>query len=463
MAINKVEYIKDSLRAGFATAGEEVTINKSSAQTIKEDSEAGNTENLTSAQNKYLKTVMPQNDNTDYETGDSPESLPEDETNATQDNKQKSENTTNENISAAASTATLMFGAALLTSGKTLSAVMNSVTAPVVGGIDVALAAASIAGVATFDSNYNARMAEKNAAGEYITTLNEYAEKISADLATNQDTTVYEEAGAEAGAAAEEATKDAEAETVSTEEQINQLTAELEQYKAEGNQEKIDEITAKIETLQNGGKSTEGAKEKISPKDMLAQVQANNQEAHDIGGYIGNVASVLQEGTNLGALGTMNAVALAGCSAISAVLAVKAYRGANIFTLVQATIGAALCGTAAGIFAGSATAMGIKAANEFKCGNAGKEIQTSMNTLAAPLQQHDTLVSSLAEEVKKSEETTEETTETPETAATAETAETTATTTEAGAGTGTVAPTGGTPSSGGTTASSSPTSGTTTT
>ena len=53
MAINKVEYIKDSKVPDFAVAGDEKTINKTTAKTIDEDVKEGNTADLTNAQTKY--------------------------------------------------------------------------------------------------------------------------------------------------------------------------------------------------------------------------------------------------------------------------------------------------------------------------------------------------------------------------------------------------------------------------
>ena len=51
----------------------------------------------------------------------------------------------------------LAFGAAILTNTGNLQNIMNAFTAPVVGGVDVAAAAAGLAGVLTFDKDYGKR------------------------------------------------------------------------------------------------------------------------------------------------------------------------------------------------------------------------------------------------------------------------------------------------------------------
>ena len=80
MAINKVEYIKDSKVPDFAVAGDEKTINKTTAKTIDEDVKEGNTADLTNAQAKYLNNALNSQDNTTYETGEGEPVPPEDGT-----------------------------------------------------------------------------------------------------------------------------------------------------------------------------------------------------------------------------------------------------------------------------------------------------------------------------------------------------------------------------------------------
>ena len=80
MAINKVEYIKDSSTSGFAIAGDQKVINKQNAQTIEKDVEEKNTQDLTGGQKRYLNNALEGSDNTNYENAGGDETALDNET-----------------------------------------------------------------------------------------------------------------------------------------------------------------------------------------------------------------------------------------------------------------------------------------------------------------------------------------------------------------------------------------------
>lgn len=419
MAINKVEYINNSSTAGFAIAGEEKVINNSSAQTIKKDVDEGNTEDLSSGQYKFLHAALKNSDNTTYETESGDETLPPEETspegtNATDetdktgttneeaesDSKEGDKKSGNENQNASGgnkSGSGSLFGVALYTATGALTPIMNTFTAPFVASANIALAAAGMIGSANFDNELNNRLSEANAATEYMNAIQEYIDVINIDI---------EALGIDQN-------KEGSTETVT----LELLQQQLEEAQANGDQQRIDEITAEIEKLQTETNTTEETNESTegSNKELpnLEELTAHNNEAKDIHNYTSSVADFLQEGNKLGAMGTMNTSALAMSAVVSTALSAKAWLGINMFTVQNSITGSAMCKIAAGMFAGAAAIMLGKTAKEFKAGKQGNELQSSVSNLTQPLDTHSQVLEKLsAKEEEKSEEGGENTTPT---------------------------------------------------
>lgn len=448
--VKAVEYINDSTTSGFAVAGDSVEITEQNAATIEKDDQNGNLETLDGAQTRYLEGFT-ENDKTDYDNTEGDENL--DSVDAEQQEKDKQGNSAAAaGAATAGSMAALTFGAAILANTGNLQNIMNAFTAPVVGGVDVAVAAAGLAGVLTFDKDYGKRLSEANAAAEKINAVNQYYETLNKDLEAlngTDDNTSYEvvpEEGAAEGEGQEGETQD----IISI---LSQLYTQLDKANADKDQARASEISAKIsqiettilaniEGAENTGTETtgetataegvvaeggtEGATEApASPEEatgggLLDHFATNNTGAHEAFDTATNVASFLREGNNIGSIGIMNTAALAGCAAISGVLAARAFTGVTIFTIAQATVGAALCGTAAGIFAGASVTMGVKAANELKAGSKGSDVYSAANNLRQPMNEHDSIVEKLQGAQEKAEESTSPTTAAAETPGAAE-------------------------------------------
>lgn len=417
MAINKVEYIKDSSTTGFAIAGEQKVINKQNAQTIEKDVEENNTQDLTGGQKKYLNNALEGADNTNYENTDGDETTLEDKDKLSNDTdsdnpltKGKGSNTgagvkegltTMGSMGAAAAGAgmTGMAFAFAQQQGVSIAQVaMNAWAAPIVGGIDLALAAGATVGVAAFDSNYSQRLSEESTSSEYMNTIDEYIQNMDTDIETFMSKIESENAEAP-----EEPEEPEAPETSGNDinEQLAGLQAELEEAIANGDNEKAEELKAQIEELQQG----EGTKSPEKSEEEIAnEVVARNSEAHDINDFTTDVATFLTEGNSFGQFGTINAAALAVCTAGSTFLSVLAWRGANLFNTPLAIAGAAMCIAASATFATATGLMTAKTVNEYKCGSSGSELNTKLGELSSRFGDHDKIVEALSTKPEKEAE-----------------------------------------------------------
>lgn len=413
MAVNKVEYINDSKTAGFAIAGDEKTINTSTAKTIEEDVKEGNTEELTKGQKKYLKYSINKSseDNTQYETTPGDDTLPPDGEGEGENPEGNEQKTQQGGVGNSPSPASMMFGTLLLQSTMVMKEMMNPMTTLGVGIADTVAGAAAVVGASLFDSEYSNRLSEAQAAGEYIGTIEEYVQTIKEDIAAQaanlEDVTEYEDVEPE---------QPTEPEVSDTAEELQNLYAELEQAQEAGDQTKIDEITARIQELE--GNQEEGPEETTgeTQEEMIARIQATNSEAHDISDYTSSVSKFLKGGNDFGSAGMMNTLALTGAIATSIMMSVKASGIATAMAALPFGTGAAaraiaavvLCATGSALFATASAQMAVKTAKEFSCGNKGKELEMSLQQLDEPLVEHDKIVESFAaQETESSEDSTE--------------------------------------------------------
>lgn len=412
MAINKVGYIKDSSTPGFAIAGDQKVINKQNAQTIEKDVEEKNTQDLTGGQKRYLNNALEGSDNTNYEnTGGDETGLGDDEGISDKDLNKSNGPGTKEGLTTMGSMGAA--GAAVGMSGMAFAfaqqqgisvaqVAMNAWAAPIIGGIDLALAAGATAGVVMFDSSYSERLSEESAASEYISTIDEYIQNMDIDIQSFIDKTGE---GAETPEASEKPETD-------NNEKLAALQAELDEAIANGDEEKANELRAQIGEIKNG----EGAKVPAKNEEQIAaEVVARNSEAHDIDGYTTDVASFLSEGNVYGKFGTINATALAVCTAGSTFLSVLAWRGANLFNTPLAIAGAAMCVAASATFAAATGLMTAKTVNEYKCGASGNNLTNKLGVLSSKFGDHDKITQTLVtkETSEPEPETTSEGTPTP--------------------------------------------------
>lgn len=392
MAINKVEYIKDSSTSGFAIAGDQKVINKQNAQTIEKDVEEKNTQDLTGGQKRYLNNALEGSDNTNYENAGGDETALDNET--TDNTSPKYSNTgpgakeglTTMGSLGAAGAAAGMSGMAFAFAqqqGISIAQVaMNAWAAPIIGGIDLALAAGATVGATMFDSSYSERLSEESAASEYISTIDEYIQNMDIDIQSFIDKV-------DEGEEAPDVPKEPEADN---NEKLVTLQAELDEAIANGDEEKANELRAQIEEIKNG----EGAKVPAKNEEQIAaEVVARNSEAHDIDGYTTDVASFLSEGNIYGKFGVINATALAVCTAGSTFLSVLAWRGANLFNTPLAIAGAAMCIAASATFAAATGLMTAKTVNEYKCGASGNNLTNKLSELGSKFGDHDKIAQKL--------------------------------------------------------------------
>ncbi len=413
--IKPVEYKNDSIVSGFAVAGDEKEINQANAKNIDKDNNAGNLQPLDEKQESTISNFV-ENDTTNYESDDT-ESV---------DNSDNNKNDkTGKGVAIAASatnTAALAFGAAMLAKTGKLSGLMNSFTAPVVGGVDLAVAGASLATVLTFDSDYSKRITEASNAETQINQINEYFNSINEDIeALNQDSIEYSEFDLENLIQNNE---ENEAEKMTAFDVLSNLYKQLEQYKKEGNQAKVDELTSKIgqfeaaifsklqatseessDVEETSGDIAEGEQKQEKVDSLVSRLNSNNANAHSITEESSSVSDFLKEGKIFGAVGIANSIALAGCAAVSTMLAVRAFVGVNIFTMGNAIAGAAMCGTAAGLFTASAATMAARSAQEIKASNKGQDIQSSINQMKPQLANHDKIIETIAQNNNETNDT----------------------------------------------------------
>lgn len=413
VAINKVEYKLDSSTEGFAVAGDNVTINKQNADTVKADVDAGNTETLTKGQRSFLTfAVKHSGDNVEYDATGSMDDL---ENGPFKIGNGNEENHTGDALGTMAAAGGAMVGAtagvaAMATAtaaeaafaetmqqGLTVKAgIMNSYTAVLIGGIDVASGELSIAMATTFDSNLGQRESDSASADDTIGTINDQLEILKNEIETLSQPEQAEGEGEGTAPAPTEGTSPTEGEGAeepqkTLSDQIEELNQKLAECEANGDTAGAEEIRAQLEELIASVTPPEEGEE----EDPAVTAEQNGQNAATAVDYGQSVASVLREGSTMGKLASINAVALTGCAVVSGVLAVKAYLGSNMFTLPNATAGSILCGVGTLLFGTSAGIMTNKAVKEFECGNKGNDVQDAVNKSQDVMAQHEELVANL--------------------------------------------------------------------
>ena len=373
--VNPVEYIKDSSTAGFAVAGEQKPITDDNANTIKKDVDQGNTKKLDNGQTKFLEGRVDE-DTIDYSN---------DEMKNVGKNQIDTEGTENSNdlktagtmAGSAVSGAGFLFASTMLICCKNFESLMNTFFAPLMGGIFLASGVTAIASAKAFDDQYGNRMSQMNTAGDTNQTIQNYYDLMNSDMDT-----MVEDAEKYKDLSDTKLTGDVDRIT-----QIGALQAQLSVYESQGNQEKVAELQAQIaELTQEGEEDPTGAMLGDLEKG-LETCSGNSAEASGVAESGSTVAEFLGDGNKMGAFATVNAVMLGGCALAGGIMAGKAWLNVTIFTSWMSALGSALSLAGVALYTTAAVKMGNKAKDEFKCADAGSEMQDNVNNLRSNVEQ----------------------------------------------------------------------------
>ncbi len=373
MAIKPVEYVKDSSTSGFAVAGDQKTITKDNANTIRKDADQGNTKDLDNAQEKYLEG------NVDYDTLDySDEEMGK--VGEQQIDTEDTENTKAGNAAgttagvAASSAAFAVISATLLTQ----KSIMTGWTAPAVGAAYIAVGVGAKALVNAYDDQYKSRVAQRDKAADTNAIMQQYVDTLNNDMdMMNEDINMYQELS--------DMQTQAQVETITD---LGSMQAELQVYQAQGNTAKVAEIKAKMEdTKKISEEDSKGPQEEMDGlKENIATYTGNNSEAQGVARSGATVSEFLKDGKQMGILGYTNTAILAAGAITGGILAAKAISIGGILSKIPGAIGAALCLGGIALYLSAATSMMSKSKDELKCADAGDEMAANVNNLESNIE-----------------------------------------------------------------------------
>ena len=373
--VKPVEYIKDSSTTGFAVAGDQKPITDNNANTIKKDVDQGNTEKLDNGQTRFLEGKVDV-DTIDYSN---------EEMKNVGKNQIDTEGTENSNglqtagtvAGSAVSGAGFLFASALLGYCNSHTPLMNTFIAPFIGGVFLASGTGAIVSANAFDDQYDSRMSQMEAKDNTNQTIDNYIKLMTSDM----DTMVGD---AEKYKDLSDSKLAGDIERIT---QIGILQAQLSEAESQGNQEKVAELKAQIaELTQEGEEDPTGAMLGDLEKG-LETYSANSAEASGVAESGSTVAEFLGDGNKMGAFATVNTVMLGGCAIAGGIMAGNAWRLVTFFTSWMATLGSALCVAGVALYTTAAIKMGNKAKDEFKCADAGSEMQEYIANLRSNVEQ----------------------------------------------------------------------------
>ena len=277
----------------------------------------------------------------------------------------------------AVSGAGFLFASTMLICCKNFESLMNTFFAPLMGGIFLASGVTAIASAKAFDDQYGNRMSQMNTAGDTNQTIQNYYDLMNSDMDT-----MVEDAEKYKDLSDTKLTGDVDRIT-----QIGALQAQLSVYESQGNQEKVAELQAQIaELTQEGEEDPTGAMLGDLEKG-LETCSGNSAEASGVAESGSTVAEFLGDGNKMGAFATVNAVMLGGCALAGGIMAGKAWLNVTIFTSWMSALGSALSLAGVALYTTAAVKMGNKAKDEFKCADAGSEMQDNVNNLRSNVEQ----------------------------------------------------------------------------
>lgn len=373
--VNPVEYIKDSSTAGFAVAGEQKPITDDNANTIKKDVDQGNTAKLDNGQTKFLEGRV--DEDTIHYSNDEMKNVGKNQIDTEGTENSNDLKTAGTMAGSAVSGAGFLFASTMLTCCKSFEGLMNTFFAPLMGGIFLASGAVAIVSANAFDDQYGNRMSQMNTAGDTNQTIQNYYDLMNSDMDT-----MVEDAEKYKDLSDTKLTGDVDRIT-----QIGALQAQLSVYESQGNQEKVAELKAQIaELTQEGEEDPTGAMLGDLEKG-LETCSGNSAEASGVAESGSTVAEFLGDGNKMGAFATVNAVMLGGCAIAGGIMAGKAWLNVTIFTSWMSALGSALSLAGVVLYTTAAVKMGNKAKDEFKCADAGSEMQDNVNNLRSNVEQ----------------------------------------------------------------------------
>ena len=423
--VKPVEYKKDSSTTGFAVAGDQKQITKDNAVTIEKDVKQGNTNDLDNAQSKYLESQIEDVDNIEYS---------DDERKNVGKNQINTDDTENTNgLQTAGSMAAATAGTTVMSVGASAGAVgagaggiagyaslteKAAKTAKVpwmaiaAGAIDLGVGTMALIAVNAFDDQYGDRMNQLEAAGDNNTTIQSYYDQMAADMDT-----MTEDAATYADLSEQKVTADVDRIT-----QIGALQAQIAVYQAQGDDEMVAQLQAQIAELTKEGEADETGGKIDELQQGLETYSGNNAEAVGVADSGATVAEFLGDGNQMGILGTVNSAILliSGVNMLQATVdAAKAAASVpwpgNIAAGIVAIAGAAMMVAGNAMVLIAAVKMGSKTKDEFKCADAGSEMQDNVNNLLGNVEQQGGFTESTGAEyteiATKNAETTQKTQE----------------------------------------------------
>ena len=266
------------------------------------------------------------------------------------------------------------------------------------GAATAACAVASLLCVNAFDAGYKDRTGACDRANDTNATIDGYANALidTMDM-MNDDMDLYQKQS-------EEYTL-----TVNTNtSQMASLQVDLAAAQAAGDK-------AGVESIKNQMKQIEGmdlsgqTDEMDETKGRLDEYNAANSESQGVSSAGQSVSDFLKEGTGLGVMATVNAVLLTVATVFCGIGATKVGTAAKmpwefpvgIAAAILYGIGAVLLGTSAGI-------MASKAAKEYKCGSAGRDMEGHVGALNDMIEQQAGYVESTTETFDAADEASTE-------------------------------------------------------
>ena len=366
--VKPVEYIKDSSTTGFAVAGDQKPITDNNANTIKKDVDQGNTKKLDNGQTKFLEGRVDE-DTIDYSN---------DEMKNVGKNQIDTKGTENTDAGNAAGTTAGMVGLATLQVylGKLLAAT-NGWTAPLIGAAYVAEGVLTQKLVKAFDDQYDNRVKQLEAKDNTNQTIQNYF-----DLMTSDMDTMVEDAEKYKALSDSKLASDIERMT-----QIGVLQGQIASLQEQGNLEKVAELQAQLDELtQEGEKDPTGAMLGDLEKG-LETYSGNSAEASGVAESGDVVSEFLGDGKTMGILAQVNALILTAGALMGVVIAAKGIAKSGIWSKIPALIGAAICLGGIYLYTQAALDMKKKGSNEFKCADAGSEMDKKVKDLRSNVEQ----------------------------------------------------------------------------
>lgn len=376
--VKPVEYKKDSSTVGFAVAGDKKEITKPNANTIEKDVKQGNTKDLESGQEKYLESLVDE-DNIDY-TNDELNNVGKNQIDTDSAEKTSDANKVESVAGSAASAAGFMFGATIV---KGIQSLVPKSASSVVGALACAavfIGSGTLALVTAnnFDDQYDDRMNQKDSAGNTNNIIQQYYDQMTSDMDT-----MTEDAKTYADLSDQKLTADVDRMT-----QIGALQAQILVYQAQGNEEMVAQLEAQIAELTKQGEADKTGDQIDELQKGLETYSGNNAEAMGVTDSGSTVAEFLKQGNTMGIYGTINSTMLAVAAGFATNAAVASISAIKLPWDAPIAFAAAALDTATAVlFLLAAGKMVKKTIDEFKCADAGSEMQENVNNLLANAEQ----------------------------------------------------------------------------